>query len=141
MTVGAFAPTRLFPSFQTADDNASPFRAGDELRRFDNADRPAVASNPEGQVRFARARAKHAPMKARIHITLKDGVLDPQGKAVAHALHGLGFASVSGVRQGKYLELELSETDPGRARAAVADMCERLLANTVIENYEIDLDP
>ena len=80
-------------------------------------------------------------MKARIHITLKDGVLDPQGKAVAHALHGLGFASVTGVRQGKYLELELSETDPGRARAAVADMCERLLANTVIENYEIDLDP
>ncbi len=80
-------------------------------------------------------------MKVRIHITLKNGVLDPQGKAVAHALHGLGFSSVTGVRQGKYLELELSETDIGQARTVVADMCERLLANTVIENYEIDIDP
>lgn len=80
-------------------------------------------------------------MKARIHITLKNGVLDPQGKAVEHALQGLGFSSVTGVRQGKYLELELSETDIGRARTVVADMCERLLANTVIENYEIDIDP
>ena len=101
----------------------------------------ADIGHPKGQVRFAGARGRNELMKARIHVTLKDGVLDPQGKAVAHALHGLGFASVTGVRQGKYLEVELSETDIGRARAAVADMCDRLLANTVIEDYEIDMDP
>ncbi|MBF0129803.1 MAG: phosphoribosylformylglycinamidine synthase subunit PurS [Alphaproteobacteria bacterium] len=78
-------------------------------------------------------------MKARIHITLKNGVLDPQGKAVGHALASLGFGGVEEVRQGKYIELDLTETDRAKAREAVDRMCRTLLANTVIENYEIDL--
>jgi phosphoribosylformylglycinamidine synthase PurS subunit len=79
-------------------------------------------------------------MKVRIHITLKNGVLDPQGKAIEHALGGLGFGGINDVRQGKYIELELAETDPDTAQASVEAMCQKLLANTVIENYEIDLD-
>ncbi|MBV5325376.1 MAG: phosphoribosylformylglycinamidine synthase subunit PurS [Rhodospirillaceae bacterium] len=78
-------------------------------------------------------------MKAKVHITLKTGVLDPQGKAVQHALGSLGFSGVNDVRQGKYIELDLAETDPGKARAALEQMCKGLLANTVIENYTIDL--
>jgi len=78
-------------------------------------------------------------MKARVHVMLKDGVLDPQGEAVRHALGGLGFAGVRGVRQGKVIELDLDADDPEAARAEVADMCERLLANTVIESYRIEL--
>ena len=78
-------------------------------------------------------------MKARIRITLKNGVLDPQGKAIGNALDGLGFPGIGEVRQGKYIEMELSRTDPGEARAAIAEMCEKLLANTVIEDYEIDI--
>ncbi len=78
-------------------------------------------------------------MKARVHVTLKTGVLDPQGKAIAQALGRLGFEGVKGVRQGKYIELDLAETDAAKARAAVEQMCGRLLANTVIETYAIDL--
>ena len=78
-------------------------------------------------------------MKARVHITLKRGVLDPQGKAIAQALGSLGFAGVGEVRQGKYIEIELAETDRAKAAAAVEAMCHKLLANTVIENYAIDL--
>ncbi len=80
-------------------------------------------------------------MKARIHITLKNGVLDPQGKAIQHALTGLGFDAVEDVRQGKYIEVELSEDDAAAARTQVSDMCEKLLANTVIENYDIEIVP
>ena len=79
-------------------------------------------------------------MKARVHVTLKTGVLDPQGKAIAMALSNLGFSGVGDVRQGKFLEIELDETNPDKARADVEAMCEKLLANTVIENYVIDLD-
>ena len=79
-------------------------------------------------------------MKARVHITLKTGVLDPQGKAVHNALSSLGFEGVEDVRQGKYLELDLSETDGKQARAAVESMCTRLLANTVIEDFQIELE-
>ena len=79
-------------------------------------------------------------MKARIRVTLKNGVLDPQGKAIENALEGLGFDGVDNVRQGKFLELELAESDEAEARRAVEQMCEKLLANTVIENYEIELD-
>ena len=79
-------------------------------------------------------------MKARVHITLKTGVLDPQGKAIAHALGNLGFDGVEGVRQGKYLELDLTDTDRESAEARVTAMCEKLLANTVIENYEIEVE-
>ena len=78
-------------------------------------------------------------MRARIHITLKDGVLDPQGKAVGQALAALGFAGVGEVRQGKVIDIDLAETDAGRARDSLRAMCERLLANTVIEDYEITL--
>jgi len=77
--------------------------------------------------------------KARVHVTLKQGVLDPQGKAVQGALGRLGFTGVDGVRQGKYLEIELAESDPEKARAEVAEMCRQLLANTVIEDYAIDV--
>lgn len=92
------------------------------------------------RVRFAPGWGKHQGMKARIHITLKNGVLDPQGKATEHALGGLGFGGINDVRQGKYIELDLAESDPTKARATVDAMCQKLLANTVIENYEIDLD-
>ncbi len=78
-------------------------------------------------------------MKARVHVTLKDGVLDPQGKAIAQALGRLGFEGVKGVRQGKYIELDLAETDAAKARAAVEQMCGRLLANTVIESYAVEI--
>ncbi len=78
-------------------------------------------------------------MKARIDITLKTGVLDPQGKAIQHALGALGFGGVEGVRQGKVIELELAETDPAKAEATLKEMCEKLLANTVIENYSIEV--
>lgn len=78
-------------------------------------------------------------MKARVHVMLKSGVLDPQGKAIAHALGSLGFKGVNEVRQGKVIDLDLAETDAARARAAVEDMCRQLLANTVIESYQIEL--
>ena len=79
-------------------------------------------------------------MKAKIHITLKHGVLDPQGKAIAGALHGLGFGTVEGVRQGKFIELDLGDTDKETAEASVDNMCRKLLANTVIENYRFELE-
>lgn len=78
-------------------------------------------------------------MKARIYITLKNGVLDPQGQAIDGALQSLGFSSVHGVRQGKVFDLELDETDPAKAEKIVKDVCEKLLANTVIEDYKIEL--
>ncbi|MSP20907.1 MAG: phosphoribosylformylglycinamidine synthase subunit PurS [Alphaproteobacteria bacterium] len=78
-------------------------------------------------------------MKARVHITLKQGVLDPQGKAIANALHALGFPAVAGVRQGKYLELDLGNADKATAEKDVRTMCERLLANTVIEDYAVEV--
>lgn len=78
-------------------------------------------------------------MKVRVTIMLKSGVLDVQGEAVRHALGSLGFAGVQGVRQGKVIELDLAETDPAAARSAVAAMCDKLLANVVIESYQIEV--
>lgn len=78
-------------------------------------------------------------MKARVHVMLKTGVLDPQGEAVRHALGTLGFEGVSGVRQGKVIELDLTETDQVKAEAQVKAMCEKLLANTVIESYRVEV--
>ena len=78
-------------------------------------------------------------MKARVFVTLKPGVLDPQGQAIAHALGSLGFEGVGEVRQGKVIDLELAETDPEAARSAAAEMAEQLLANTVIENYSVEI--
>ena len=80
-------------------------------------------------------------MKARVHVRLKPGVLDPQGKAIGNALAGLGFTGIGEVRQGKLIELELAETDPIRARNQVDGMCRELLANPVIEDYAIELVP
>ena len=79
-------------------------------------------------------------MKAVVTVMLKDGVLDPQGKAIQHALHALGFAAVGDVRAGKVIELELTETDPARARAEAEEMARRLLANTVIESFRVAVD-
>jgi len=79
-------------------------------------------------------------VKARVHITLKNGVLDPQGKAIQHSLSALGFDGVDDVRQGKYIEVDLTETDREKAHAAVEEMCKKLLSNTVIENYSIDIE-
>ena len=78
-------------------------------------------------------------MKARVFVTLKNGVLDPQGKAIGHALNGLGFSAVGEVRQGKVIDLDLAESDTGKAKASLKEMCEKLLANTVIEKYEIEI--
>ncbi|MEO1039384.1 MAG: phosphoribosylformylglycinamidine synthase subunit PurS [Pseudomonadota bacterium] len=78
-------------------------------------------------------------MKARIHIYLKPGVLDPQGHAVASSLNHLGFEEVSAARQGKLIELDLNTADPGEAQTRVKAMCDKLLANPVIENYDIEL--
>ena len=78
-------------------------------------------------------------MKARVYVMLKSGVLDPQGEAVRHALGALGFDGVQGVRQGKVIELDLAATDKAAAVAEVKEMCEKLLANTVIESYQIEL--
>ncbi|MBV8184814.1 MAG: phosphoribosylformylglycinamidine synthase subunit PurS [Hyphomicrobiales bacterium] len=78
-------------------------------------------------------------MKARITVTLKDGVLDPQGKAIEGALRSLGVEGVASVRQGKVFDVELASADPASAKAALKSACERLLANTVIENYRVDV--
>jgi phosphoribosylformylglycinamidine synthase subunit PurS len=80
-------------------------------------------------------------MRARVHVRLKPGVLDPQGKAIGHALAGLGFTGIGEVRQGKLIELDLAETEPTRAREQLEAMCKQLLANPVIEDYTIDLAP
>ncbi len=76
-------------------------------------------------------------MKAIVTVMLKNGVLDPQGKAIGHALNNLGFAQVGEVRAGKIIELELAETDPVAAQAAAEEMAKKLLANTVIESYSV----
>ena len=78
-------------------------------------------------------------IKARITVTLKNGVLDPQGKAIEHALSGLGFGGVGAVRQGKVFDVELAESDKAKAEADLKAMCDKLLANTVIENYRVEL--
>jgi phosphoribosylformylglycinamidine synthase subunit PurS len=80
-------------------------------------------------------------VKALITITLKTGVLDPQGKAIEHALGALGFAGVNEVRQGKFIEIDLAADNEAGARAQVEQMCEKLLANTVIESYSFELVP
>jgi len=90
-----------------------------------------------GMGRQSQTRGK--AMKARVTVMLKAGVLDVQGEAVRHALGTLGFAGVSGVRQGKVIELDLAETDRAAAETAVKAMCEKLLANTVIESYRVEI--
>ena len=79
-------------------------------------------------------------MKATVTVMLKDGVLDPQGKAIQHALHTIGFSTVGDVRAGKVIELELTETDPDKARAEAEEMARKLLANTVIESFRVAVE-
>jgi phosphoribosylformylglycinamidine synthase subunit PurS len=78
-------------------------------------------------------------VKVKIHVTLKQGILDPQGKAIEHALDSLGFKHAANVRVGKYMELDLEQTDKAKAEAEVKAMCEKLLANTIIEEYRYEL--
>ena len=78
-------------------------------------------------------------MKARVIVTLKNGVLDPQGKAIEGALGSMGFEGINGVRLGKYFEISLAETDRAKAEAAVKAMCDKLIANPVIENYSVEI--
>ncbi|GGJ16855.1 phosphoribosylformylglycinamidine synthase subunit PurS [Neoroseomonas lacus] len=78
-------------------------------------------------------------MKARVYVMPKNGVLDPQGKAIGHALEGLGFAGVNDVRAGKVIELDLAETNPDAARKTAEEMARKLLANTVIESFRVEL--
>jgi phosphoribosylformylglycinamidine synthase len=89
----------------------------------------------------ADGRLPETEMKALIRITLKNGVLDPQGKAIEGAVRGLGITGVGDVRQGKFIEVQLNETDQAKAKVIVEQMCKDLLANTVIENYAYDLVP
>jgi len=79
-------------------------------------------------------------MKAKVHVTLKSGVLDPQGQAIAAALDHLGFKGVGAVRVGKYIEVELAETSAEKAKKSVEQMCEKLLANTVVEKYSVEME-
>jgi len=79
-------------------------------------------------------------MKAIIHVGLKPGVLDPQGRAISRSLNDLGFEEVTAARQGKVIELDLSGDDPSGAEARVTEMCEKLLANTVIESYRVEIE-
>lgn len=78
-------------------------------------------------------------MRARVFVTLKPGVLDPAGKAVERGLHALGYADVGAVRLGKYVELQLEEADAAAAKARVEEMCRKLLANTVVENFRVEV--
>ena len=77
-------------------------------------------------------------MRVNVYITLKSGVLDTQGKAITNALHGLGFEQVAGVRQGKLMELDIEASNADEAKSLASDMCEKLLANTVIEDYQVE---
>jgi phosphoribosylformylglycinamidine synthase len=88
---------------------------------------------------LAKLKQPEVPMKARVTVTLKNGVLDPQGKAIEGALKSLGVEGIANVRQGKVFDIELDTADKGQAEAALKAACERLLANTVIENYRVEI--
>lgn len=80
-------------------------------------------------------------MRAKVHVTLKSGILDPQGRAIQQSLGTLGFTGVTDIRVGKFLEIELNQDDPAQAEEQLKAMCETLLANTVIEEYQYELEP
>lgn len=92
-----------------------------------------------GSVEQNRREAGEQVVKAKIHVTLKQGILDPQGKAIEHALDSLGFKNAANVRVGKYMELDLQQADKAKAEVEVKQMCEKLLANTIIEEYRYEL--
>ena len=89
--------------------------------------------------RGVREELRGEEVKAKIHVTLKQGILDPQGKAIEHALDSLGFKNAGNVRVGKYMEVDVNETDKAKVDAEVKAMCEKLLANTIIEEYRYEL--
>lgn len=101
---------------------------------------PAPHPAPAGPAQRSEGSTGNPAMKARVHVTLKPGVLDPQGKAIAGALASLGFDGVGQVRQGKVIDLEIDGTDHAEARDRIEAMCQKLLANTVIEDYAIELE-
>jgi len=101
---------------------------------------PAPQSSTAGPAQRSPGPTGNSPMKARVHVTLKPGVLDPQGKAIAGALASLGFDGVGQVRQGKVIDLEIDGADQAEVRSQVEAMCRKLLANTVIEDYAIELE-
>ncbi len=101
---------------------------------------PAPQSSTAGAAQRSQGPTGNSPMKARVHVTLKPGVLDPQGKAIAGALASLGFDDVGEVRQGKVIDLEIDGADQAEARSRVEAMCQKLLANAVIEDYAIELE-
>ena len=112
-----------------------------ELGTGSHASSPCQAEAPSLMSRPPKPSESGAyRVQARVHVTLKKGVLDPQGKAIESALASLGFQGVDEVRQGKVIEIALAETNPEAARRTLEDMCEKLLANTVIEDYAIELD-
>jgi phosphoribosylformylglycinamidine synthase len=121
----------FIPHFDPAVRRRSPCISG-HVRAF-LSDEVATCAFHASAISYERR------MKARIRITLKNGVLDPQGKAIQNALSGLGFKGVEEVRQGKYIEVDLTATDEAAARAEVEKMCQELLANTVIEDYAFEL--
>ncbi len=89
--------------------------------------------------RGVREELRGGTVKAKIHVTLKQGILDPQGKAIEHALDSLGFKNAGNVRVGKYMEVDVDEKDKVKAEAEVKAMCEKLLANTIVEEYRYEL--
>jgi len=101
---------------------------------------PAPPSSTAAPAQRSEGPTGNSPMKARVHVTLKPGVLDPQGKAIAGALASLGFDDVGEVRQGKVIDLEIDGADQAEAHSRVEAMCQKLLANTVIEDYVIELE-
>src|SRR5215469_3944948 len=102
-----------------------------------------LACSPKARLAMRPAtsevRPRFSEMKARVFVMPKEGVLDPQGKAIGHALGTLGFKGIGEVRQGKVIELEFAETDQAKARAQLDEMCKKLLANTVIESYRVEI--
>ena len=96
-------------------------------------------TNQTNQTDRMNQNCKEGAVKAKIHVTLKQGILDPQGKAIEHALDSLGFKNAGNVRVGKYMEVDVDEKDKVKAEAEVKAMCEKLLANTIIEEYRYEL--
>jgi phosphoribosylformylglycinamidine synthase len=100
---------------------------------------PTPAQGCDGATGSVPISAVEESVKAKIHVTLKPGILDPQGKAIEHALDSLGFTNAANVRVGKYMELDVNESDKTKAEAQVKSMCEKLLANNIIEEYRYEL--
>ena len=118
---------------------AACLKAGQFEQALANYEKAYRQGQKTGDTNVGIFQQNYERMKARVHIMLKAGVLDPQGEAVRHALGTLGFDGVEGVRQGKVIELDLAESDAAKAEASVQEMCEKLLANTVIESYRVEM--